>query len=128
MNSKDKDQLKINPFFSNVVDLSYLNESLGGNKEMLQQLTELFLSQNPDKIELLKKSIEEKKFEEIRETAHFLKSSFTIMGLQCKSELIEIEELSKEQKQLDRIDVLSKIVFKNYEESVEEYNKIISAL
>lgn len=128
MNSQDKNELKKNFFFSKVLDLSYLNENLGGNKEMLQQLIELFLNQSPDKIAGLQKSIDEKNFEGIRETAHFLKSSFTIMGLQCKNDLIEIENLSKEQRQLDRIAFLSKLVFKNYEESVEEYNKIIASL
>ncbi|WP_301399846.1 Hpt domain-containing protein [Polaribacter huanghezhanensis] len=110
------------------MDLSYLNESLSGDSEMLRQMIQLFLDQSPKKIALLKKNVIKKDFNAIRETSHFLKSSFSIMGLESKKELSKIEQLSTQQEDYDTITILTEKVLNNFDESAAEYKKIMSSL
>lgn len=128
MSSQDRNKSEKNLFSSKVVDLSYLNESLSGDLEMLKQMIQLFLDQSPEKIELLNTSVSEKNFEVIKETSHFLKSTFSIMGIHSKDELAEIELLSSQQKEYTTIVALNKKVMGNFKESLTEYKKIISSL
>ncbi|WKD86190.1 Phosphotransferase RcsD [Polaribacter huanghezhanensis] len=128
MISHNKNKLKKNLFTSKVVDLSYLNESLSGDSEMLRQMIQLFLDQSPKKIALLKKNVIKKDFNAIRETSHFLKSSFSIMGLESKKELSKIEQLSTQQEDYDTITILTEKVLNNFDESAAEYKKIMSSL
>ncbi len=128
MSSQDINKSEKNLFSSKVVDLSYLNESLSGDLGMLKQMIQLFLDQSPEKIKLLDSSVSEKKFDVIKETSHFLKSTFSIMGLQSKDDLAEIELLSSQQKDYATIVALNKKIMANFEVSLAEYKKIISSL
>ncbi|MFN0730106.1 Hpt domain-containing protein [Polaribacter gochangensis] len=128
MSSQDINKSEKNLFSSKVVDLSYLDESLSGDLGMLKQMIQLFLDQSPEKIKLLDSSVSEKKFEVIKETSHFLKSTFSIMGLQSKDDLAEIERLSSQQKDHATIVALNKKIMANFEVSLAEYKKIISSL
>jgi len=128
LSSQDINKSEKNLFSSKVVDLSYLDESLSGDLGMLKQMIQLFLDQSPEKIKLLDSSVSEKKFEVIKETSHFLKSTFSIMGLQSKDDLAEIERLSSQQKDHATIVALNKKIMANFEVSLAEYKKIISSL
>lgn len=111
-------------FSSDIVDLSFLNEHLSSDLDQLSQMITIFLEQNPNKIELLKESVSSNDFAAIKSHSHFLKSSFTIMGLSSVSCLSEIELLSIQSKDIEKIIALSNIVMRNFNESVIEYEKI----
>lgn len=85
----------------------------------------LFLEQTPDKINLLEASVTSIDYPSLKGTSHFLKSSFTIMGLQSANVLTEIEVLSAQFKNIEKITHLSQIVVHNFNESVIEYKKIL---
>jgi len=95
---------------------------------MLKQMIQKFLDQSPEKIKLLYSSVSEKKFVIIKETSHFLKSTFSIRRLQSKDDLAEIERLSSQQKDHATIVALNKKIMANFEVSLAEYKKIISSL
>lgn len=128
MNSQNNNKFKKKLFTSNVVDVSYLTENLSDDIDMLKQMIQLFLVQSPEKIAMFKKSVTEKDFNSIRETSHFLLSTFNIMGLKSKNELIEIELLSTQQKDFDKILMLTQKVLNNFDESESEYKKIAANL
>lgn len=128
MNSQNNNKFKKKLFTSNVVDVSYLTENLSDDVDMLKQMIQLFLVQSPEKIAMFKKSVIEKDFNSIRETSHFLLSTFNIMGLKSKNELIEIELLSTQQKDFDKILMLTQKVLNNFDESESEYKKIAANL
>lgn len=113
---------------SNVVDLSFLIENLSDDLDQLALMIHMFLGQSQDKVNLLKDSLLTKDYMTIKATSHFLKSSFTIMGLQSKELLSEIELLSSQSKEIEKITRLSNLVLINFDESVIEYKKILTTI
>ncbi|MEE4000962.1 hypothetical protein V1T75_11505 [Tenacibaculum sp. FZY0031] len=118
--------LKNNCFHSEIVDLSFLNNNLSDDIELYTEMISVFLTESKGKIATLEKASAEENFLLIKEVTHFLKSSFTIMGLQSKDLLIEIEELSSQSKNIKRIKSLINSVINNYNESIIEYEKMLS--
>ena len=110
---------------SKIVDLSFLIDNLSDDLEQLALMIHMFLGQSQDKVTLLIESLQKKDYVTIKATAHFLKSSFTIMGLQSKDLLSEIELLSSQSKEIEKITSLSNLVLINFNESVIEYEKIL---
>ena len=115
-----------NCFHSEVVDLDFLNENLSGDVEQYSEMISIFLTQSKEKIAILKKAINEENFALIKEASHFLRSSFTIMGLKSKNLLVEIETLSSQLKDIEKIKTLTNSVLTNYDESIIEYERILS--
>ena len=111
-----------------IVDTSFLLEQLDNDLEQISMMINLFLNQSPPKIISLKKAIENIDFKEIKSNSHFLKSSFTIMGLSSKNLLSEVEKLSSTDSDIDKIKKLCYIIFKNHDESIIEYKKILSLI
>lgn len=66
---------------SGYIDLSYLSELSGGNKEFEKQILEQFLVQVPEEIEQLEQAIGKSDFETVKQTAHSLKSTVGYVGL-----------------------------------------------
>lgn len=112
--------------YSNIVDLSFLNEHLSSDLDALSQMIALFIEQTPNKINLLEESVLNKDYPSIKATSHFLKSSFTIMGLSSITSLTEMELLSVKSNDIEKITPLSNIVILNFNESLIEYKKILS--
>lgn len=118
--------LKNNCFQSEIVDLDFLNRNLSDDIDLYVEMISVFLTESKKKIATLKKASDEEDFTLIKEVAHFLKSSFTIMGLKSKDLLIEIEELSSQSKDIKRIKSLINLVIDNYHESIIEYERMLS--
>ena len=111
-----------------IVDTTFLFEQLDNDFEQISMMIDLFLNQSPPKIISLKKAIENTDYKEIKSNSHFLKSSFTIMGLSSKNLLPEVEKLSLTNSNIDKIKNLCNIIFKNHDESIIEYKKILSLI
>ena len=123
MNSKEDKKEEI--LSSSIVDVSFLREHLSSDLDQLSQMIVLFLNQTPDKINALKDNLSKEDYPSIKANAHFLKSSFTIMGLHCKDILSEIELLCSESKEIEKITTLANSVVLNFNESVVEYERIL---
>ncbi|NVK53118.1 MAG: Hpt domain-containing protein [Flavobacteriaceae bacterium] len=115
-------------FSSEIVDLSFLNEHLSFDMEQYSQMISLFLDQSKEKMVELKENVENEDFPAIKATAHFLKSSFTIMGLKSNYLLVEMETESLNGKDIEKINDLFDRVEDNYSKSIDEYKKILAAI
>ncbi|AZJ35129.1 Hpt domain-containing protein [Tenacibaculum singaporense] len=118
--------LKNNCFHSEIVDLDFLNRNLSDDTDLYIEMISVFLTESKKKITTLKKASNEEDFTLIKEVSHFLKSSFTIMGLKSKDLLLEIEELSSQSKNIKRVKSLINLVIDNYNESIIEYERMLS--
>ena len=65
----------------NHVDLNYLHQLSGNDKDFERDILNQFLEQVPSELSQLEKSIKENDFENIRRTAHSLKSTVGYVGL-----------------------------------------------
>jgi signal transduction histidine kinase/CheY-like chemotaxis protein/HPt (histidine-containing phosphotransfer) domain-containing protein len=65
----------------NHIDLSYLHQLSGNDKDFERDILNQFLEQVPSELSQLEKSIREDDFETIRRTAHSLKSTVGYVGL-----------------------------------------------
>jgi len=63
------------------VDLNYLHQLSGNDKDFERDILNQFLEQVPSELSQLEKSIREDDFETIRRTAHSLKSTVGYVGL-----------------------------------------------
>ncbi|CAM1366393.1 conserved hypothetical protein [Tenacibaculum sediminilitoris] len=111
-----------------IVDLTFLNKTIGNNREGRIMLIKAFLEQSNIKIKMLNEKIHEADFDEIKKITHFLKSSFSFMGLKCAASLSEIENLCEQKIDIKKMKHLGHNVTKNYEKSRLEYIKILSKL
>jgi signal transduction histidine kinase/CheY-like chemotaxis protein/HPt (histidine-containing phosphotransfer) domain-containing protein len=66
---------------SGSIDLAYLTELSGGNKEFEKQILEQFLLQVPVEVAQLEKAVQTSAFETVKQTAHSLKSTVGYVGL-----------------------------------------------
>ncbi len=72
------------------IDLEKALEMVGGDKELLDQLLDMFIKDFPEKIKKLEEAAEENNFSVLREEAHSLKGASGNLGL------IKIYEISKQ--------------------------------
>lgn len=87
-----------------VTNLSYLNQTMGGNKKLVKEIMEVFLKQVPEQLSNLAKAIALNDFGVIKGLAHNMKSSASIMGISTVSRMLnEMEELAKNQQYIDKI-------------------------
>jgi signal transduction histidine kinase/CheY-like chemotaxis protein/HPt (histidine-containing phosphotransfer) domain-containing protein len=63
------------------IQLSYLHQLSGNDKEFEREILNQFLTQIPAELSLLEQSIKEKSFDSVRRTAHSLKSTVGYVGL-----------------------------------------------
>jgi HPt (histidine-containing phosphotransfer) domain-containing protein len=83
------------------VDLRYLNEISGGNRELLLEMIEIFNSEVPGYLKLLNEFYDKGNWEALGKLAHKARASASIMGMkQLATELRDIELLAKENKDI----------------------------
>ncbi|WP_445748497.1 Hpt domain-containing protein [Polaribacter sp.] len=115
-----------NEIKSNIVDLKFLNENFGQDYDSYSQMIVYFLDQSDEKVQQLKDSVQSSDFINIKAAAHFLKSSFNVMGLKSTPYLIEMEHLSIQQSNIEKISELLNEVVLDFDQSVVEYKRILS--
>jgi HPt (histidine-containing phosphotransfer) domain-containing protein len=82
-----------------VTNLSYLIGLSRGDKSFVNKMITVFLEENPKEVQALEDSINGKKFEVIKASAHKLKSTLPFVGLDSivGKEVAEIESLAAKQ-------------------------------
>jgi HPt (histidine-containing phosphotransfer) domain-containing protein len=81
------------------VNLKYLNEISGGNKELILEMIQIFKSEVPGYIKLMNEFYEKGKWEALGKLSHKARASASIMGMkQLADELKSLELLAQEKK------------------------------
>ena len=94
------------------IDLSYLNEISGGNKEFIHELIDMFFEQVPDYQKTLSELHSKKDWYNLGRAAHKAKSAVLMMGMNdLSSELKKLEEYAKEGKNINEYqEIIAKFV------------------
>ncbi len=103
--------MNINP---QIVNLTYLEDMSGGNKEVMKEMINIFISQVSEFGEEMEELNNNKEYFKLGNLAHKAKSSISIMGMEdLAKELKEFEILAKEKKDIN-----------NYEEFINHFKQL----
>lgn len=79
----------------NVCDLKYLTEIMGGKKQLINEIMDVFLKQVPDELKFINQAIAACDYSTIKNFAHTMKSSVSIMGISVLAPVLqEMEDLA----------------------------------
>jgi len=86
-----------------IVNLTYLDDMSGGNKEVMKEMINIFISQVSEFAEEMKDLNNKKEYLKLGSLAHKAKSSISIMGMEkLAKELKEFELKAKAEKDVDK--------------------------
>lgn len=81
------------------VDLTYLNEIVGGDSEMMNEMLDLFISEFPINVAAIRKAYENKDWRELGAEAHKIKPTLLYIGLASLNTIaLKLEGIGKTQK------------------------------
>ena len=104
-----------------IVDLSYLREMSGGNKELILEMMSIFTSQVEEFSKELDKLLNEGQYEVLGKLAHKAKSSVSIMGLNdLAGRLKDLENSAAERKNIESYGSIVDNFKQTTEEAVKE--------
>ncbi|NQW35420.1 MAG: Hpt domain-containing protein [Flavobacteriales bacterium] len=113
---------------SDILDLTYLNECFLGERAPQIYVITIFLEQTKKKIEELQNAIKDEDYSLIKKTAHFLKSSFSMMGLSCYDDISKLEMMGTQKEKITTISTLFKSITPSYRASIREFEFILKKL
>lgn len=88
-------------------DLSYLNQVFQGNKEMVNNIINLFLQQVPGYITEMEECVRKNEPMSLHPLAHKAKSSISMLGIKdMEGDILKIEQDSKNLRNLDGLPAL----------------------
>ena len=94
---------------ASLYDLTKISNISKGNSEFISKMVDLFIDENKVAVEDLEKYVKEKNFIKIAAIAHKMKSSIGMMEIKSiYDEIRVVESLAKSQKEIDKIDSLSR--------------------
>ncbi len=97
-------------------DLSYLNQVFQGNREMINNIINLFIQQVPDYIHEMEECVRKNEPLSLHPLAHKAKSSVSMLGIKdMETDILQIEQDSKHLRNLDRLPSLVENVKRNYQ-------------
>lgn len=106
-------------------DLSYLSEMSGGNKELVEEMINIFIAQVDEFSRDMELHLQNGEFEKLGKLAHKAKSSVSIMGLtKLAKELKLLEELTREGRDAIKYPKLVKNFKQQTSEAVDELNVV----
>lgn len=83
-------------------DLSYLNQVFQGNREMINNIINLFLQQVPEYIREMEECVRKNEPLSLHPLAHKAKSSVSMLGIkEMETDILQIEQDSKHLRNLD---------------------------
>jgi len=107
-----------------ITDLAYLTEVSGGNKEFIDEMVTLFITQSDGHLAGIKTGIEENSYEKIASAAHKMKPVLGYVGISLDDAPIrDIEKLAKENGGMEQI----KSYFEVLETLIEQANTELKA-
>lgn len=93
-----------------VLDLSFLEDATGGDKELKMKLMEIILREAPDELSDMNRYCAEKNWDRLRAVAHKFKSNVTYMGIASIADTVKNIQLYAESRQ--HLDILPDMVVK----------------
>ncbi|MFN8776758.1 MAG: hypothetical protein ACK5XV_08330 [Flavobacteriales bacterium] len=85
-------------------DLSYLNQIFQGNREMINNIIQLFLQQVPQYIHEMEECVRRNEPLSLHPLAHKAKSSVSMLGIKVmEDDILQIEQDSKHLRNLDNL-------------------------
>jgi HPt (histidine-containing phosphotransfer) domain-containing protein len=95
-----------------ICNLNYLYELSKGDMGFIREMIDVFLAENSGELDSLEKKIGEEDYSQIKQIAHKLRSSIPYVGLDARigQEIADIEELARQEEDMDKIKSLFKKV------------------
>ncbi len=94
--------------YENVCNLKYLDEMMGGKKNLIIGIIDAFLIQIPEELNCMAEAVENSNFVNVRKFAHTMKSTVSIMGISSLITILqELENLGTEERNIERIEILN---------------------
>jgi HPt (histidine-containing phosphotransfer) domain-containing protein len=93
---------------ANVCDLKYLTEMMGGKKHLIKGIMDAFLTQIPEELNSISEAIINANYASIKNFAHTMKSSVSIMGITMLTPVLqEMEALALTAMNIEKIKELN---------------------
>lgn len=109
-------------------DLSYLNQVFQGNQEMVRNIIQLFLEQVPEYVKEMEACVHRDDLLALHPLAHKAKSSISMLGLKnMERNILTIEELSKEHRDMEKLPLLVRQVHDECEVVYSQLQKVLGA-
>ncbi len=106
---------------SGITDFSYLLEFSGNDVEFLKEMIDVFIEKSPYDVERLLSGVQAKDWHLVYQMAHTLKTSTNFMGIKrIKEEVLTVEDLAKNQQDLEQIPSLVAYIANVCSQAVEE--------
>ena len=107
----------------NICNLNYLTETMGGKKNLINEIMEVFLIQIPEELSCINEAIKQNDFAGIKKFAHTMKSSVSIMGITALTPVLqEMEDLGTKEQNIERIVTLNEKLNLFCNQAIEEIN------
>jgi HPt (histidine-containing phosphotransfer) domain-containing protein len=108
------------------IDLSYLREMSGGNKELVLEMISIFKSQVVEFTTNMNQLLNDKQYEQLGKLAHKAKSSVSIMGLEeLATQLKDLENSTQQGKNMDTYSKIVDDFEKDTSEAVKELDMVV---
>ena len=108
----------------NVCNFHYLNEMTGGNKQLSIEIIDAFLNQVPVELQTISDAITKKDYKTIKNYAHTMQSSVSIMGITLLAPILkEMENLAATGNEIEKINQLYYDIVSISIQAVEEIKK-----
>ena len=109
-----------------VCNLNYLSGLMGGKEHLIKKIMDTFLIQIKEELTSINNAILKKDYATIKNLAHTMKSTVSIMGISVLHPILqEMEELGKNSTALERIIALNKqlnLICKQAFEEIKGYS------
>jgi len=92
----------------NVCDLSYLTAMTGGKQKAIREIMDVFLKQINQEVTTFNKAVAKTDYEGIKNCAHKMKSSASVMGIHSLTPVLkEVEDLAEAETGIEKIKKLN---------------------
>src|ERR1035437_9355406 len=114
-----KNESKIS--IENICDLKYLTEMMGGKKSLIKEIIDVFLKQVPEELQSINDAILKTDYATIKNFAHTMKSSVSIMGISVLTPVLqEMEDLGAKSADIEKIKELNQKLNLLCKQAIEE--------
>lgn len=120
----DKSVVPSNPLGENVCDLTYLIEMMDGKKPLIKTIMDAFLKQIPEELDCINEAIKKTDYTIIKNFAHTMKSSVSIMGITILTPVLQaMEHLGGTGEGIEKIKELNQELNSICKRALEEIEK-----
>lgn len=123
-NESEKNDVPSNPFGEKMCNLSYLSEMMAGKKDLIKGMMDAFLKQVPEELQSINDAITKTDYATIKNFAHTMKSSVSIMGIAVLIPVLKgMEDLGAMAEDIEKIKELNQKLNLICGQAIEEIEK-----